>query len=81
MHRDRAAGAPELYCKCYVAHAGHIAEGFMIAQTVIRRIRFRQSGKETVVQLNFPESTIMPPIDVPWPPRNLVAEITTMSAP
>ena len=24
---------------------------------------------------------MMPPIDVPWPPRNLVAECTTISAP
>src|ERR1017187_5397978 len=30
---------------------------------------------------NFPLSTMMPPIDVPWPPRNLVAEWTTISAP
>ncbi len=29
----------------------------------------------------MPPSTMMPPIDVPWPPMNLVAECTTMSAP
>ena len=29
----------------------------------------------------LPPSTITPAIAVPWPPRNLVAECTTMSAP
>ena len=31
-------------------------------------------GKLPLVQSNFPESTISPPIEVPWPPMNLVAE-------
>ena len=39
------------------------------------------SGKFPFPQSNFPESTTMPPIEVPWPPMNLVAEWTTMSAP
>ena len=33
------------------------------------------------VQSNLPPSTITPPIAVPWPPMNLVAECTTTSAP
>ncbi len=32
-------------------------------------------------QSNLPESTITPPIEVPWPPIHLVADSTTMSAP
>ena len=32
-------------------------------------------------QSNLPESTRMPPMEVPWPPMNFVAEFTTMSAP
>ncbi len=32
-------------------------------------------------QSNFPESTITPPIEVPWPPIHLVADSTTTSAP
>ena len=32
-------------------------------------------------QSNLPESTTTPPIEVPCPPMNLVAECTTMSAP
>ena len=32
-------------------------------------------------QSNFPESTMTPPSEVPWPPMNFVAECTTMSAP
>jgi hypothetical protein len=30
---------------------------------------------------NEPPSTMTPPIEVPWPPRNFVVECTTMSAP
>lgn len=33
------------------------------------------------IKSNFPLSTITPPIVVPWPPMNLVAEWTTISAP
>lgn len=32
-------------------------------------------------QSNFPDSTTIPPSVVPWPPRNFVAECSTMSAP
>ena len=32
-------------------------------------------------QLNVPPSTMTPPIELPWPPMNLVSEWTTMSAP
>jgi len=32
-------------------------------------------------QSNLPASTMMPPRVVPWPPMNLVAELSTMSAP
>ena len=40
------------------------------------------SGKRPdAFQSNLPLSTMMPPIEVPWPPMNLVAELTTMSAP
>jgi len=41
----------------------------------------REFWKFIVVQLNLPESTITPPIDVPWPPIYFVAEETMMSAP
>ena len=32
-------------------------------------------------QSNLPESTMTPPMEVPWPPIHLVADWTTMSAP
>ena len=32
-------------------------------------------------QSNLPESTMTPPMEVPWPPIHLVADSTTMSAP
>ncbi|MNT85622.1 hypothetical protein D3C72_2258090 [compost metagenome] len=32
-------------------------------------------------QSKVPPSTMMPPMELPWPPRNFVAECTTMSAP
>ena len=40
-----------------------------------------KSGKFPFPQSNLPESTITPPIEVPWPPIHFVAESTTMSAP
>ncbi len=39
------------------------------------------TGKRPLDQLKRPDSTTTPPMLVPWPPRNLVAECTTMSAP
>ena len=38
-------------------------------------------GWRPAPQSNVPPSTITPPIEVPWPPMNFVAECTTMSAP
>ena len=38
-------------------------------------------GKLPLPQSNDPDSTTTPPSEVPWPPRNFVAECTTMSAP
>ena len=38
-------------------------------------------GKLPLSQGNLPDSTTTPPIVVPWPPRYLVTEWTTMSAP
>jgi len=32
-------------------------------------------------QSNLPLSTIIPPIEVPWPPINLVSECITIAAP
>src|SRR5699024_8837370 len=39
------------------------------------------SGNFPLPQLNFPDSTTTPPIVVPCPPKNFVAEWMTMSAP
>ena len=39
------------------------------------------SGKRPADQSNVPPSTITPPIEVPWPPMNFVAEWITMCAP
>ena len=39
------------------------------------------TGKRPFDQLKVPASTTTPPMLVPWPPMNLVAECTTMSAP
>ena len=41
----------------------------------------RPGNLPSMDQSKRPDSTTMPPIDVPWPPRNLVMEWTTMSAP
>ena len=38
-------------------------------------------GNRPASQWYVPPSTITPPIDVPWPPMNLVAEWITMCAP
>jgi hypothetical protein len=38
-------------------------------------------GNLPLPQGNLPDSTITPPIVVPWPPMYFVAEWTTMSAP
>ena len=40
-----------------------------------------KTGNLPLVQSKFPPSTMMPPMEVPWPPIHLVAEATTMSAP
>ena len=39
------------------------------------------TGKRPFAQLNVPASTTTPPMLVPWPPMNFVAECSTMSAP
>ena len=39
------------------------------------------TGKRPLDQLNCPDSTTTPPMLVPWPPMNFVAECRTMSAP
>ena len=41
----------------------------------------RPGNLPLAVQSNLPPSTMTPPMEVPWPPMNLVAECTTMSAP
>ncbi len=41
----------------------------------------RSGNRPDAFQSNVPPSTIAPPIVVPWPPMNFVAECTTMSAP
>ncbi len=52
------------------------------AQAVIAGIGLGQAGKFAgAAQSNFPPSTITPPMVVPWPPMNFVAEWTTISAP
>src|SRR5260370_37829959 len=38
------------------------------------------TGNRPLDQLNVPASTTTPPMLVPWPPMNLVAEWITMSA-
>jgi hypothetical protein len=38
-------------------------------------------AKRPLVQSKLPPSTIMPPIEVPWPPMNLVVLWVTMLAP
>ena len=38
-------------------------------------------GNLPLPQLNLPESTMYPPIEVPWPPTYLVAEAAITSAP
>ena len=62
---------------------GEVAEGLVQHHAVIFRARLRQhriaAGSRD--QSNVPPSTIMPPIELPCPPRNLVSEWTTMSAP
>jgi hypothetical protein len=42
---------------------------------------WEMSGNFPLLQSNFPLSTMALPIDVPWPPMNLVAEYTATSTP
>ena len=61
---------------------GEAAERLVEFEPVIRRIGFQEIGKTSrTAQSNVPESTMMPPMEVPCPPMNLVAEWTTMAAP
>ena len=50
-------------------------------EAVIAGVRFGELGEFPFAQLNLPESTMAPPMLVPWPPMNFVIEYTMMSAP
>ena len=54
-----------------------------IDQAVIGFVRLVNCGKRLACafQSKVPPSTTMPPMAEPWPPRNLVSECTTISAP
>ena len=57
-------------------------ERALIPNAVVRGIGLDEITElPDAAQSNLPPSTIRPPIDVPWPPMNLVAECTTTSAP
>ena len=62
---------------------GEIAERLVQHDAVIFRPRLATASDSGFSrdQLKVPPSTIRPPIELPWPPRNLVSECTTMSAP
>ena len=62
---------------------GEIAEGLVQLHAVIFRPRLRKQriAPASADQLKLPPSTMMPPIELPWPPMNFVSECTTMSAP
>ena len=57
-----------------------ISKCFVEPYPVVAIRRLNHLGELPVVQ-NFPDSTITPPIDVPCPHMNFVAECTTISAP
>ena len=50
---------------------------------MIARVGFGEAGEPAATRRSRScrRRTITPPIDVPWPPRNLVVECTTMCAP
>ena len=62
---------------------GEIAEGLGERDAVIGRPRgpTASDSARSPIQSNVPQSTMAPPIELPCPPRNLVSECTTMSAP
>ena len=62
---------------------GQVAEHFAEHHAVIARAGLGDGGVFIGMSVhgNLPLSTMMPPMEVPWPPRNLVAEWTTISAP
>ena len=60
------------------------AEGGPVLEAVVARVGLGELGEALGVGPEVeadPPSAMMPPIEVPWPPMNLVAEWTTMSAP
>ena len=59
----------------------HVAERLPHLHAVIGGTGLAQLGYLPLPQSNLPESTMMPAIELPWPPRNFVAECSTMSAP
>jgi hypothetical protein len=57
-------------------------QGRPVREAVVAGVGLGEAGNLSLAEKsNVPPSTITPPIDVPWPPMNLVAECTTMSAP
>ena len=60
---------------------GQVAEDLDELHAVIAGAGLGEVRELASFQGNLPLSTMMPPIEVPWPPRNLVAEWSTISAP
>ena len=62
---------------------GEIAEGLGQPHAVVAGVGIDQRRVLLLgaSQSKVPQSTMTPPIELPWPPMNLVSECTTMSAP
>ncbi len=54
-------------CFNYICDIAQRFERFDKINTVVARVRTGNGGNLPFVQSNLPESTIMPPRDVPWP--------------
>ena len=77
--RQRAEVAQRLRAQLHQV-AVH-AEGLVERQPVVRRRRLGDDREAAIRPVEAPDSTTTPPMLVPCPPMNLVAEWTTMSAP
>ena len=79
---DRRAHIAQRHHAC-AADVGGCPQCFGVNHAVIADIRLVEALEALLVlgPGDLPESTIAPPMLLPWPPRYLVSECTTMSAP
>ena len=73
---ERAQGRAEVpeHLHPALGDVGGWTEGLRVAYAVVAGVWIHQLRELAVCPVESPESTITPPMEVPWPPMNLVAE-------